>query len=103
MNTNMQGHNHGGKSHLLGMLGIWALVLVVLLSTGRSFQEALLLSALLACPLMMIGMMFMMRGGNGQQHGNDATDLRDHDAPAPAEWRDSASTTPQPPKTPTLP
>ena len=109
MNTNMQGHNHGGKSHLLGMLGIWALVLVVLLSTGRSFQEALLLSALLACPLMMIGMMFMMRGGNGQQHGNDATNHpaatnhRDHDAPAPAECQDSASTTPQPPKTPTLP
>ena len=22
MNTNMQGNNHGGKNHLLGMLGI---------------------------------------------------------------------------------
>ena len=82
MNSTMQGHNHGGKSHLLGMLGIGALVFVVLLGTGRSFQEALTLALVLACPLMMIGMMFMMRGGNGQQLGNDATDHRhsDHDA-----------------------
>ena len=99
MNTNMQGHNHGGKSHLFGMLGIGALVLVVLLGTGRSFQQALPLALLFACPLMMIGMMFMMRGGNGQRHGNDAPDHhdtpdhrdtpddRDHDVPA--EWRDS--------------
>lgn len=63
-------------------LGIGALVFVVLLGTGRSFQEALTLAFVLACPLMMIGMMFMMRGGNGQQLGNDATDHRhsDHDA-----------------------
>jgi hypothetical protein len=58
MNTNMQGHNHGGKNHLLGMLGIGALVLVVLLGTGRSFQQALPYAAFLACPLMMAGMMF---------------------------------------------
>jgi hypothetical protein len=102
MNTNMQGHNHGGKSHLLGMLGIGALVLVVLLGTGRSFQDALPLAAVLACPLMMVGMMFMMRGGNGHQHGNDATAPRDHDAPA--EWQDSTGTTsPQSTKTTTLP
>jgi len=44
-------------------------------------------------------MMFMMRGGNGQQHGNDATNHRDHDETAP--WQDSASTTPaQPQDTP---
>jgi hypothetical protein len=30
MNTDMQGHNHGGKNHLFG---IGALVLVVLLAT----------------------------------------------------------------------
>ena len=87
MNTNMQGHNHGGKSHLLGMLGIGALVFVVLIGTGRSFQEALPLAVFLACPLMMIGMMYMMRGGNDHQHGNDATDhndstVRRDDAPA---------------------
>lgn len=65
----MQGHNHGGKNHLFGMLGIGALVLVGLLAAGRSVGEALPLAALLACPLMMIGMMFMMRGdGNSHQH-----------------------------------
>src|SRR5665647_2551674 len=79
MNPNMQGHNHGGKSHLFGMLGIGALVLVVLLGTGRSFQQALPLALFLACPLMMVGMMFMMRGGNGQHHGNDAPDQRAHE------------------------
>jgi hypothetical protein len=78
MNTNMQGHSHGGKNHLLGMLGIGAIVLVVLLGAGVSFREALPYAAFLACPLMMVGMMYMMRGGNGQQHGNDTTDPRDH-------------------------
>jgi len=93
MNTNMQGHNHGGKSHLFGMVGIGALVLVVLLFAGKSFGEALPLAALLACPLMMIGMMFTMRGGNnGHQHDNNApTDHHDHDAPAA--WSDSTGFT----------
>ena len=111
MNTNMQGHNHGGKSHLLGMLGIGALVLVVLLGTGRSFQQALPLALALACSLMMVGMMFMMRGGNGQQHGNDAPDQRDHNdaadrgnPKAPETWQDSPNfTPPQSRKSPTLP
>lgn len=93
MNTNMQGHNHGGKSHLYGMVGIGALVLVVLLFAGKSFGEALLLAALLACPVMMIGMMFMMRGGNnGHQHDKNApTDHHDHDTPAL--WSDSTGFT----------
>jgi hypothetical protein len=108
MNTNMQGHNHGGKNHLLGMLGIGAVVLVVLLGAGVSFREALPYAAFLACPLMMVGMMYMMRGGNGQQHGNDTTDHRDHnDATdhgnhdAPETWQDSPNITPpQPPTRP---
>ena len=80
MNTSMQGHNHGGKNHLLGMLGIGAVVLVVLLGTGRSLQQALPRALFLACPLMMVGMMFMMRGNNGQQQGNDTNQRRDQDA-----------------------
>jgi hypothetical protein len=102
MNTNMQGHNHGGKNHLLGMLGIGALVFVILLATGSSFRTALPFAFLLACPLMMGGMMFMMmRGGNGNQQGNDApnphdhndaTNHRNHDAPEP--WQDSPNITP---------
>lgn len=95
MNTNMQGHNHGGKNHLLAMVGIGALVLVVLLFAGKSFGEALPLAALLACPLMMIGMMYMMRGGNNtsHQHGtSEATDHHDHDR-APSGWSDSTKFT----------
>lgn len=111
MNTNMQGHNHGGKSHLLGMLGIGALVLVVLLGTGRSFREALPFAFFLACPLMMVGMMFMMnRGGNGHQQDDNATyqrdgkDATDHHDVAPATWQDSPNITPsQSPRTTTRP
>ncbi|NMM22091.1 MAG: DUF2933 domain-containing protein [Phycicoccus sp.] len=111
MNPNMQGHNHGGKSHLFGMLGIGALVLVVLLGAGRSFQQALPLALLLACPLMMVGMMFMMRGGNQQHHGNDAPDRRApedatdrYNPNAPEPWQDSPNITPpRSTETPTLP
>jgi hypothetical protein len=101
MNTNMQGHNHGGKNHLLGMLGIGAVVLVVLLATGSSLKTALPYAALLACPLMMVGMMFMMMRGNGNQQGNhapnqpdhnDATNHGNHDAPET--WQDSPNITP---------
>jgi len=102
MNTNMQGHNHGGKNHLLGMLSIGALVLVVLLASGSSLRTALPFAALLACPLMMGGMMFMlMRGGNSHQQSddapnqgahNDATDHRNHDAPET--WQDSPNLSP---------
>ena len=94
MNPDMQGHNHGGKSHLFGMLGIGALVLVVLLGTGRSFWQGLPLAFFLACALMMVGMMFMMRGNNGQQQGNDTNEHRDHDAVN--EPQDSTRTSSQP-------
>ena len=94
MNTSMQGHNHGGKNHLLGMLGIGAVVLVVLLGTGRSLQQALPVALFLACPLMMVGMMFMMRGNNGQQQGNDTNERRDQDAVN--EPQDSTRTSSQP-------
>ena len=111
MNTNMQGHNHGGKSHLLWMLGIGGVVLVVLLGTGRSFGQALPYALFLACPLMMVGMMFMMMRGNGHQQGTDATDQRDpsdaadrHDHKAHEPWQDSPNITPpQPPRTTTRP
>ena len=100
MSGNSHGHSHGGKSHLLAMFGIGALVLVALLLAGRSFREALPLAALLACPLMIIGMIFMMRGGNGHQHDNDSADHRDHrDHNTPAEWPSPVGTNaPAPPE-----
>lgn len=120
MDTNMQDHNHGGKNHLLAMLGIGAVVLVVLLATGSSFGTALPFAALLAgpfaflaaCALMMGAMMFMMmRGGNGQKPGkdtpnqpehHDTTDRGDHAAPQP--WQDSPNiTSSQPPQGTTRP
>jgi hypothetical protein len=51
----------------------------------------------LACPLMIIGMIFMMRGGNGHQHDNDSADHHDHNTPA--EWPSPVGTNaPAPPE-----
>ena len=87
----MQGHNHGGKIHLLGMIGIGAVVLVVLMVAGRSFRESLPLAAVLACPLMMIGMMFMMRDGNSHQHNdNSSIDHGSHHPPQDQPGSDSS-------------
>ncbi|MGV8977584.1 MAG: DUF2933 domain-containing protein [Cellulomonas sp.] len=81
MTSPMQGPSHGGKNHLLGMLGIGVVVVVVLLVAGRNFHVALPLAAFLACPLMMIGMMFMMRRGNSHQHdASTSIDHRTHDS-----------------------
>lgn len=74
----MQGHSHGGRTHLIGMVGIAAVVLVGLMATGRSFGQALPLAAVLACPIMMIGMMFMM--SKGEEHGAGDKDAHAHDA-----------------------
>ena len=64
----MHDHNHnlGGKSHLIGMMVTGVVLLVVLLIGGRSIGEALPFAAALACPVMMIGMMFMMMRGKGK-------------------------------------
>lgn len=83
MSTTTDGHHHGGKNHLLGMLGIGALVLIVLVIAGRSLREALPIAAALACPLMMIGMLFMMRGANNHQHHIDTPTDVSHAASGP--------------------
>ncbi|WP_422117076.1 hypothetical protein [Brachybacterium sp. UNK5269] len=61
----MTGHSHNGKSHLLGMVGIGAGLLALLVLTGRSFGDALPVALALACPLMMVAMMV---GGHRRQH-----------------------------------
>ncbi|TFB99769.1 hypothetical protein E3O42_12765 [Cryobacterium adonitolivorans] len=79
----MNGHNHGGKSHLIGMIVIGVVILGGLLVAGRSIGEALPIAAVLACPVMMIGMMFMMMRGKNKNndtaqdshvHGTTSTD-----------------------------
>ncbi|MBX0301439.1 hypothetical protein K2F54_15810 [Cryobacterium sp. 1639] len=68
----MNGHNHGGKSHLIGMIVIGVVILGGLLVAGRSIGEALPIAAVLACPVMMIGMMFMMM--RSKTKNTDATE-----------------------------
>ncbi len=46
-------------SHVIWMSVIAAAILVVLLALGKPLDEAILLAALLSCPLMMIIMPFM--------------------------------------------
>ncbi|MGD8149328.1 hypothetical protein [Ornithinimicrobium sp. Y1694] len=80
--------NHSGTGHLKGMALLVAGVFVVLLLLGRAPGEALLLAAVLSCPLMM---MLMMAGGHGghqsehgpQDHAHDAYPL-DQATPAGA-------------------
>lgn len=57
---------HSGAGHLKGMALLVAGVFVVLLLLGRAPGEALLLAAVLSCPLMMV---LMMVGGHQSEHG----------------------------------
>ncbi|WNB86985.1 hypothetical protein [Cellulomonas sp. ATA003] len=60
------------KNHLKHMLIGGAVLLVGLLVAGVPLADALLWAALLACPLMMAGMMFMMGRGHGNaESGHD--------------------------------
>ncbi|WEO76006.1 hypothetical protein BJQ94_11535 [Cryobacterium sp. SO2] len=81
----MNGHNHGGKSHLIGMIVIGVVILGGLLAAGRSIGEALPIAAVLACPVMMIGMMFMMmrsknRSTDTTQDSYDHADISSNEA-----------------------
>ncbi|HEY3548881.1 MAG TPA: DUF2933 domain-containing protein [Propionicimonas sp.] len=61
------------KGHLKHMLIGGAAILAVLLVAGVDFRQALQWAVLLACPVMMMGMMVMMNR-NGGSHGHDAGD-----------------------------
>ncbi|WP_130179005.1 hypothetical protein [Cryobacterium sp. SO1] len=86
----MNGHNHGGKSHLIGMIVIGVVILGGLLVAGRSIGEALPIAAVLACPVMMIGMMFMMMR-SGKATGSDTS----NDSHVHAATDETAKTTTQ--------
>lgn len=68
--------SHTGPGHLIGMGVIAAVLVMVFVLFGQSLRQALPYAATLACPLMMIVMMFGMRGGH---HGHDGHDDHGHD------------------------
>lgn len=61
--------NHSGDGHLRGMLLISAGAFVLLLLLGLTLVQALTVAALLACPLMIVGMAFGGQGHRGEGHG----------------------------------
>ena len=69
------GHQHSGMSHLKWMGGIAVGILAVLLLMGRPLGDAIFLAILLACPAMMVGMMFMM--GRGQRQDDNRPQVTD--------------------------
>lgn len=64
--------NHSGFGHLKWMVLTAVVLFGVLLLMGRSAGDALSYAVLLACPLMMVAMMFGMRSGQGGHGGQDA-------------------------------
>ena len=66
---NHQGHSM--KGHVLHMLIAGAAVLGVLLLAGFDLGRAAPYAILLACPVGMIGMMWMMTRGNGRHQQDD--------------------------------
>lgn len=66
--------NHSGSGHLKGMALITGGAFVVLLLLGKSAGEAFSYALVLACPLMMVGMMFGGHGGHGGSEDNAGHD-----------------------------
>ena len=87
--------NHSGAGHLKGMALLVAGVFVVLLLLGRAPGEALLLAAVLSCPLMMVLMMAGGHGGHGSHGGHAEHGPQDHaDDPYPLDQTTPAGTRP---------
>ena len=63
-----------GKKHLLYMAGGAVAVFVVLVISGVPASGALVWGLLLACPLMMVTMMFSMNHGDTQSRADDHSD-----------------------------
>lgn len=78
---------HG--NHLKHMLIAGGLILVALLAFGVPTGSALRSALVLACPLGMIAMMFMMMRGGGHGHagGNSAADQQHAPADATVDLR----------------
>ena len=77
---------HSGAGHLKGMALIAGGAFVVLLLLGKSPSEALSFALVLACPLMMVGMMFGGHGGHGGNENNAGHDGHaEHSGTSPAD------------------
>ena len=63
--------------HIAGMVGIGAALALILAVAGVPWATILPFAFILACPLMMVGMMVMM-GGMGMNHGQ--SNKTDHHA-----------------------
>lgn len=68
-------HQHSGINHLKWMGGIAVGIFMVLLLTGQPLGSAIFLSILLACPLMMVAMMFTM--GRGEREAENTPQVTD--------------------------
>lgn len=84
------------KGHLKHMLVGGAAIFAVLLVAGVDLQQALQWAILLACPVMMVGMMLMMNRKGGSQthdHGTShpATGTQPLNAAAPLGSNDRTS------------
>ncbi|GAA4626817.1 DUF2933 domain-containing protein [Cellulomonas oligotrophica] len=69
--------NHSGFGHVKWMVLTAVVLFGVLLLMGRSAGDALSYAVLLACPLMMVAMMFGMRSGHGSQGADTGAPPRD--------------------------
>lgn len=77
---------HSGAGHLKGMALIAGGAFVVLLLLGKSASEAFSFALVLACPLMMVAMMFGGHGGHGGNEDNAGHDGHaGHSGTSPAE------------------
>lgn len=65
--------------HSAAMLGVAGVGVVVLLAFGLPLTTALSFAFILACPLMMVWMMFGM-SGNGMNHGGRGRTNHDQEA-----------------------
>ncbi len=79
--------NHSGLGHVKWMALTAAGLFGVLLLFGNSAGEALRYAILLACPLMMVGMMFGGHSGHGTQGSDEASAPRQGDVDEPVGHR----------------
>ena len=81
--------NHSGSGHLKGMVLLMGGLFIALRIFGVSAGDAFVYAAVLACPVMMVMMMFGGHGGHGDRRGSQEAppldDVLPHSAGDPAD------------------